>query len=163
MTTPTLILIYAVAALVIFGIFAGIPMWMIRRHPDTAPDNGLPEYLQADWKNLPAQKNLAGAGQESGRLPERQPGRWPSRTSCEAGRRGSRRADPRGRQMPGRVPLSNARLGARNWTRPSREGDALGAPVTINVRRAHGGFGPRPGGGGSGMSLTGGHATGRGR
>ena len=67
MTTPTLALIYAVTALVIFGIFAGIPMWMIRRHPDTAPGNGPPEYLQADRKNLPAQKNLAGAGQESGR------------------------------------------------------------------------------------------------
>jgi hypothetical protein len=128
MTTPILVLIYAVAAVVIFGIFAGIPMWIIRRHPDTAPDNGPPEYLQADWKNLPAQKNLAGAGQESGRLPERQPGCWPSRTSCEAGRRGSHRADPRGRHMPGHVPLSNARLGAWNSTRPSREGDALVHP-----------------------------------
>lgn len=66
MTTPILILIYAVAAVVIFGIFAGIPMWMIRQHPDTAPDSGLPEYLRADWKNLPAQ-NLAGTGQRSGR------------------------------------------------------------------------------------------------
>ena len=66
--------------------------------------------------------------------------------------------------MPGHVPLSNARLGAWNWTRPSREGDALAHPVTINVLRARGGFGSRPGGaGGSSMSLTGGHATGRGR
>src|ERR1700684_2784264 len=52
MTTPILVLIYAVAAAVIFGIFAGIPMWMIRRHPDTAPDNGLPGYLRADCENL---------------------------------------------------------------------------------------------------------------
>jgi hypothetical protein len=48
MTTPILVLVYAVAAVVAFGIFAGIPMWMIRRHPDTAPANVLPEYLRAN-------------------------------------------------------------------------------------------------------------------
>jgi uncharacterized membrane protein len=48
MTTLILILVYAVAAVVLLGIFAGIPMWMIRRHPDTAPYNKLPEYLRAD-------------------------------------------------------------------------------------------------------------------
>jgi hypothetical protein len=47
MTTLILILVYAVAAVVLFGIFAGIPMWMIRRRPDTAPDNKLPGYLRA--------------------------------------------------------------------------------------------------------------------
>jgi uncharacterized membrane protein len=61
-----LILVYAVAAVVLFGIFAGIPMWMIRTHPDTAPDNKLPEYLRANWKNLPVQQ-LAGDGRRSGR------------------------------------------------------------------------------------------------
>jgi hypothetical protein len=66
MTTPILVLVYVVASVVVFGIFAGIPTWMIRRHPDTAPANELPEYLEADWKSLPVQ-NLAGAGQRSGR------------------------------------------------------------------------------------------------
>lgn len=66
MTTPILVLVYVVASVVVFGIFAGIPTWMIRRHPDTAPVSELPEYLRADWKNLPAQ-NLAGAGQGAGR------------------------------------------------------------------------------------------------
>jgi hypothetical protein len=48
MTTPILVLVYAVAAVMVFGIFAGIPMWMIRRHPDAAPANELPEYLRAN-------------------------------------------------------------------------------------------------------------------
>ncbi|HEY0933093.1 MAG TPA: hypothetical protein VGD91_05040 [Trebonia sp.] len=61
MTTPILVLVYAVAAVVVFGIFAGVPMWMIRRHPDTAPANEVPEYLRADWQNLPVY-NPAGAG-----------------------------------------------------------------------------------------------------
>jgi hypothetical protein len=61
MTTLILVLVYAMAAVVLFGIFAGIPMWMIRTHPDTAPDNELPEYLRADGKNLPVQE-LAGVG-----------------------------------------------------------------------------------------------------
>jgi hypothetical protein len=65
-TTLILVLVYAVAAVVVFGIFAGIPMWMIRRHPDTAPDNKLPGYLRADWRNLPVQ-NPAGVGQRPGR------------------------------------------------------------------------------------------------
>jgi hypothetical protein len=67
MTTPILVLIYAVAAVVVFGIFAGIPMWMIRRHPDTAPANELPEYLPANWKDVPVQQHLAGVGQRPGR------------------------------------------------------------------------------------------------
>jgi hypothetical protein len=66
MTTPILVLIYAVAALAVFGIFAGIPMWMIRRHPDTAPANEVPEYLRAIWKDLPV-PHLADAGQRPGR------------------------------------------------------------------------------------------------
>jgi len=65
-TTLVLVLIYAAVAAVAFGIFAGIPMWMIRRHPDTAPDGKLPGYLLADWKNLPVQ-NPAGAGRRPGR------------------------------------------------------------------------------------------------
>ena len=65
-TTLILILVYAAAAVVVFGIFAGIPVWMIRRHPDTAPDNTLPGYLRADWESLPVQ-NLAGVGQRPGR------------------------------------------------------------------------------------------------
>jgi hypothetical protein len=66
MTTPILVLVYAVAAVVLFGIFAGIPMWMLRRRPDTAPDNKLPGYLWGDSESLPVQ-NLAGAGQRAGR------------------------------------------------------------------------------------------------
>jgi hypothetical protein len=65
-TTTTLILVYAVAAVVLFAIFAGIPMWMVFRHPDTAPDNTLPGYLRADWENLPVQ-NPAGDAQRPGR------------------------------------------------------------------------------------------------
>jgi hypothetical protein len=53
--TTTLVLIYAVAAVVLFGIFAAIPMWMIRRHPDTAPDGKLPGYLLADLEDLTVQ------------------------------------------------------------------------------------------------------------
>jgi hypothetical protein len=64
--TTTLILVYAMAAVVVFGIFAGIPMWMIHRHPDTAPENMVPAYLRADWENLPAQAP-AGAGRGSRR------------------------------------------------------------------------------------------------
>jgi hypothetical protein len=66
--TTTLILVLActVAAVVLFGIFAGIPMWMIRRHPDTAPGNKLPGYLRSDWESLPVQ-SPAGVGQRSGR------------------------------------------------------------------------------------------------
>jgi hypothetical protein len=52
-TTLILVLAYAAAAVVLFGIFAGIPMWMIRRHPDTAPGNKLPGYLRADWDRPP--------------------------------------------------------------------------------------------------------------
>jgi hypothetical protein len=66
MTTPILVLVYAVAAVAVFGIFAGIPMWMIRRHPDTAPTNELPEYLRADWQDSRTAE-LAGAGQRPGR------------------------------------------------------------------------------------------------
>jgi hypothetical protein len=51
---------------VLFGIFAGIPMWMIRRRPDTAPDNTLPGYLRVGWESLPVQ-NPAAVGQTSGR------------------------------------------------------------------------------------------------
>jgi hypothetical protein len=47
-TTPTLVLVYAVAAAVLFGTFTGIPLWLSRRHPDTAPDTELPGYLRAD-------------------------------------------------------------------------------------------------------------------
>lgn len=65
-TTLILVLVYAVAAVVVFGAFVGIPMWMIFRHPDTAPDNGLPGYLRTDWEDLPAQ-NAAGVGQRPGR------------------------------------------------------------------------------------------------
>jgi len=63
--TTTLILIYAAAALGVFGIFAGIPMWMILRHPDTAPDNRLPGYMRDDWENLPAQDPV-GVGHRPG-------------------------------------------------------------------------------------------------
>jgi hypothetical protein len=65
-TTLILVLVYAAAAVVVLGIFAGIPMWMIRRHPDTAPDNKLPEYMLADWEDLPM-RNPAGAGQRPSR------------------------------------------------------------------------------------------------
>ena len=66
MTTTILVLVYAIAAVIVFGIFAGIPMWMIRRHPDTPPDNQLPEYLRADWANLP-QRSPVRAGHSPGR------------------------------------------------------------------------------------------------
>jgi uncharacterized iron-regulated membrane protein len=64
--TTTLILVCAVAAAVLFGIFAGIPMWMIRRRPDSTPDNKLPGYLRSDWASVPVE-NPAGAGQRSSR------------------------------------------------------------------------------------------------
>jgi hypothetical protein len=64
--TTILVLVYAAAAVVVFGVFAGIPMWMIRRHPDTAPDNELPAYLRTDWKKVPVQSPV-GAGQRHGR------------------------------------------------------------------------------------------------
>jgi hypothetical protein len=66
MTTLILVLVYAVAAVVLFGIFAGIPMWMIGRRPDTVPDNKLPGYLRVGWESLPVQ-NPAGVGQASRR------------------------------------------------------------------------------------------------
>jgi hypothetical protein len=66
MTTPILVLVYAVAAVVLFGIFAGIPMWMTGRRPDTEPDNKLPGYLRVGLESLPVQ-NHAGVGQTSGR------------------------------------------------------------------------------------------------
>jgi hypothetical protein len=66
MTMLILVLVYAVAAVLLFGIFAGIPMWMIRTHPDTAPDNKLPQYLRPTGRNLP-ERELAGAGQRPGR------------------------------------------------------------------------------------------------
>lgn len=59
--TTTLILVYVAAAVVLFAIFAGIPMWMIRRYPDAAPDNKLPGYLRADWENVPTGPHPAGA------------------------------------------------------------------------------------------------------
>jgi hypothetical protein len=51
-TTLILVLVYAAAAVAGFGIFAGIPMWMILRRPDTAPDNRLPGYMRPEWENL---------------------------------------------------------------------------------------------------------------
>ena len=64
-TTLILVLVYAAAAALVFGIFAGIPMWMILRHPDTPPDNRVPGYMQADWENLPAEPPV-GVGHRSG-------------------------------------------------------------------------------------------------
>jgi hypothetical protein len=52
MTTPILVLIYAAAAVALLGIFAGIPMWISRRHPDTAPDTKLPGYMRAEWESI---------------------------------------------------------------------------------------------------------------
>jgi hypothetical protein len=66
MTTLILVLVYAVAAVLLFGIFAGIPMWMIHTHPDTAPDSKLPAYLRSPGRNLPV-RELAGAGHRPGR------------------------------------------------------------------------------------------------
>lgn len=51
--TTTLVLVYAAAAAVLFAIFAGIPMWIIRRRPDSTPDNKLPGYLRSDWEGIP--------------------------------------------------------------------------------------------------------------
>jgi hypothetical protein len=59
----TLIVVCAVAVVALFGIYAGIPMWMIHRRPDTAPHDELPQYLRTDWENLPVQA-LAAAGQK---------------------------------------------------------------------------------------------------
>jgi hypothetical protein len=59
MTTTTLILVLVPAVAVLYAIWVGIPLWMVHRHPDTAPDNRLPEYLRADWENVPWQ-NAAG-------------------------------------------------------------------------------------------------------
>jgi hypothetical protein len=66
MTTPILVLIYAAAAVVLLGIFAGIPMWMTHRKPDTAPEHNLPRYLRAEWESISG-RIPAGAGRQSGR------------------------------------------------------------------------------------------------
>ena len=65
-TLLVLVLVFAAAAVVLFGIFAGIPLWMIHRHPDTTPGHTLPGYLRGDWDNL-AQEDPLGAGQRAGR------------------------------------------------------------------------------------------------
>ncbi len=66
MTTLTLIVVFSAAAAVVLGIFAGIPMWMIHRHPDNAPEHTLPGYLNGDWDGL-ADQDPVGAGQRAGR------------------------------------------------------------------------------------------------
>jgi hypothetical protein len=58
MTTSSLILVLAPAVVVLYAIWVGIPLWMVLRRPDTAPDTRLPEYLRPDWENLP-KENLA--------------------------------------------------------------------------------------------------------
>ena len=43
--------------LLAFALCAGIPMWLVLRHPDRNPGpagtRDLPEYLRFDWANLP--------------------------------------------------------------------------------------------------------------
>ena len=40
-----------------FALCAGIPMWLVLRHPDKGPGpaetRDVPEYLRLDWENLP--------------------------------------------------------------------------------------------------------------
>ena len=40
-----------------FALCAGIPMWLVLRHPDKGPGpagtHDVPEYLRLDWENLP--------------------------------------------------------------------------------------------------------------
>jgi hypothetical protein len=55
-TTLIMVLVCAGAAVVLFGIFAGIPVWMIRRHPDAGPGNKLPGYLRTGWEDTPADR-----------------------------------------------------------------------------------------------------------
>jgi hypothetical protein len=51
--TTTMILVLAAAAVALFGVWVGIPLWMVHRHPDTALDTRLPAYLRPDWENTP--------------------------------------------------------------------------------------------------------------
>jgi hypothetical protein len=61
MTTTMVILILIPAVLAVLAVWVGIPMWMVHRHPDVAPDNTPPEYLRADWENAP-REDLARTG-----------------------------------------------------------------------------------------------------
>jgi hypothetical protein len=63
MTTTTLIGILIPAVVVVLAVWVGIPMWMVHRRPDVAPDNRLPEYLRADWENAP-REDMAGTGRK---------------------------------------------------------------------------------------------------
>jgi hypothetical protein len=64
MTTPILVLIYAAAAVVLLGIFAGIPVWITYRKPDNAPEHNLPRYLRAEWESI-SERIPAHAGHRS--------------------------------------------------------------------------------------------------
>ena len=46
MMTATVVAITAAALVVVFALWVGIPLWMVHKHPDTAPDHELPEYLR---------------------------------------------------------------------------------------------------------------------
>ena len=63
MTTTMVILILIPAVLAVLAVWVGIPMWMVHRRPDVAPDNRLPEYLRADWEKTPREE-LAGTGRK---------------------------------------------------------------------------------------------------
>ena len=61
--TTTLILVLAAAVVVLFGVWVGIPLWMVHKRPDTAPANRLPGYLRADWENTP-REHPVGTGRK---------------------------------------------------------------------------------------------------
>lgn len=52
MTTTAVVLISAAAVVVVFALWAGIPLWMVRKHPDLPPDNELPEYLRLRHEHI---------------------------------------------------------------------------------------------------------------
>ncbi len=50
MTTATVAVISAAAVVVVYALWVGIPLWMVNKRPDTAPDNELPEYLRLRYQ-----------------------------------------------------------------------------------------------------------------
>ncbi|MGD0555332.1 MAG: hypothetical protein ABSA93_10170 [Streptosporangiaceae bacterium] len=60
MTTGTIAVISAAAVVVVYALWVGIPLWMVHKRPDTAPDNELPEYLRLRHE-YQRERELAGS------------------------------------------------------------------------------------------------------
>jgi len=62
MTTATVAVISAAAVVVFYALWVAIPLWMVNKRPDTAPDNELPEYLRLRHEYEPdRERELAGS------------------------------------------------------------------------------------------------------